>query len=250
MTSSKMRIMNTLVPLAIAIAAASAAAEPLAGVDPRVYLRARKPVPEVVRELKHAKVDTAIRILTGDVSGLLAGDDAYPQAMKVDERQQLRFLERRALVIGAIHSIAFHKPPGALSLIQGQLTSPDSTIRAEAADQLGELGEPAIDSLSQAANHDSDIRVREAACVGLGRVHSDHAIIALTPFVLDSKDFDRQRAALRALANIGSPWAWAAKRDENGGARVRSKALALLTHVERKGAIVPILEDAERQLNR
>jgi hypothetical protein len=73
--------------------------------------------------------------------------------------------------------------------------------------------------------------VRGAACVGLGKVRTSAALVALTPFVLDEVDAPRQRAALRALAVLGSKWAWQARGDLAGGDAIRHDALALLAQV-------------------
>jgi HEAT repeat protein len=228
------------------------AVAPVDGVDPRVYLKARKPVPHAIAELKKAPIDASLHILTDGPESFLADASAYPAHIDATARATLRVLERRALLIGAIHAVANKKPATAVRLLSSQLVARDALVRAEAADELGELtllegGASVVPALADTAMSDANARVREAACVGLAKVRTSAALVALTPFVLDESDAPRQRAAIRALAVLGSKWAWQARGDVAGGAAIRQEALALLARV---GTAVPAraVADVEKAL--
>lgn len=243
-----MRSLNVpALALALTLATSSWAA-PVDGVDPRVYLKARKPVPSAIADLKLAPLDVSLRILKDGPEGFLVEDSAYPPALDHKAREELRVLERRALLVGALHAVADQKPTGVASLIAGQLAARDPLVRAEAADQLGELGDidTVVTVLARVAREDADVRVREAACVGLAKARSLNALSALAPFVLDSSDEARQRAAIRALPVLGSKWAWQARGDVAGGRAVRTEARALLAKVT--GANLKVVADVEKQL--
>jgi HEAT repeat protein len=223
----------------------------LRGVDPRVYLKARRPVPLVLRELRALPAEVSVRILEGETAGFLAPDDAFPEALKEAEREALRALEERALVTGALAAIAEKDDRRAPALIARFLSHEDPLVRAEAAERLGQTSAPnVIERLVQVAWSDGDETVRGAACAGLGHQRSAAALEALTPFVLDdpaaapgaaagsqgfAKDGVRQVAAIRALATLGSAWAWEARGDIAQGARLRGAARALLERLRPQG---------------
>ena len=245
--------------LVLTLASASLATPAaIRGVDPRVYLKARKPVPAAIADLKAAPVELSRRIISDGPDGFLVGDDAYPAALAAEPRSALRALERRALVIGALHALALRKPVDAHDLIASQLAARDPLVRADAADQLGQLGQLGqldnVDSivtlLARVAREDQDVRVREAACVGLAKARSQASLLALASFVLDDSDELRQRAAIRALAVLGSRWAWQARGDVAGGAAIRQEARALLAKVEvvSKSETAQAVAAVERQL--
>lgn len=242
--------------LVLTLASASLATPAaIRGVDPRVYLKARKPVPAAIADLKAAPVELSRRIISDGPDGFLVGDDAYPAALAAEPRSALRALERRALVIGALHALALRKPVDAHDLIASQLAARDPLVRADAADQLGQLGQlDNVDSivtlLARVAREDQDVRVREAACVGLAKARSQASLLALASFVLDDSDELRQRAAIRALAVLGSRWAWQARGDVAGGAAIRQEARALLAKVEvvSKSETAQAVAAVERQL--
>lgn len=225
-------IASSLVAVAVSALASPASAQAIESVDPRVYLQTRAHVPNAVRELS-TKVDVAVAILKDGVrDDMLAPRDAYPEGMKDADVAALRVLERRALTIGAIHAVATKKPDGALRLLDGTLASADVLVRADAAQQIGQLGDAALPALVRAAN-DDDAGVREAAMVGIGSVRTTRALEVLAPFVRDASDARRQSAAIRAAGAMTSKWAWQARGDMDGHAAMRTAVTSLLAGVER-----------------
>jgi HEAT repeat protein len=211
------------------------AASPIAGVDPRVYLKEREPVPHALAELEAAPVELSQQILMDGPDSLLVNAIYYPEGMDRKQREALRALERRALVIGALHVVTKKKPIGAVALVLKHLGARDALVRADAAEQLAAFGsvDAVLSTLSRAAREDVDVRVRESACLGLGKVRSSASLAALTPFVVDETDAPRQRAALRALTLLAAK----ARGDGADSAALRRDAQTLLAKVS-KGTFV------------
>lgn len=247
MTSLTLRPLSALALVGVLVAALASpvraadedAAAPavVKGVDPRVYLKARRPAPHALRELKAAPLEVSLRILGQGPRTFLVDDRAYPRDLKEPERLRLRALEEQALLTGALAAVAEKNPPEAATLIAPFLKHADPRVRAEAAERLGQTHGDVVELLVEVARADVDATVRGAACAGLGRHRSAAALAALAPFVVeDDKDDDRDSvrrvAALRALGVLGSSWAWRARGDVATGERLRAEARALLARVE------------------
>lgn len=239
--------MNTRFTLALValvfVTLSSSTAIALESVDPNVYLKTRLGKPNAMRELAAKPVELSVAILAhGPRDEMFAARSAYPAGAPIEE---LRALERRALVLAAIHVVAAKKPDGALRLLEGVVTGHrDAAVRAEAAEQLGELGDAALPLMMRAAN-DADASVREAAVVGMGRVRSGAGFDALASFARDGADARRQAAALRGLAVMSSRWAWHARGDVKGGEAMRARALLLVNGTGATGATGTGIERTE-----
>lgn len=229
---------NLVVLLTVLLTTSSAFAQQIESIDPRVYSKARTGTPNAVRELA-AKPDVAAKILANGVSDdMHAPADAYPKGVNVDVNA-LRAQEKRAALFGAIHAVANakQKPDNALALLSGPhaLASRDALVRAEAAAQIGALGEASLDVLARAAL-DDDAGVREAVMMGIGKVRTLRAFDVLAPFVLNRNgdvDARTQNAAIKAAGGMMSKWAWQARGDVQGHEAMRAAVLALLEDVER-----------------
>lgn len=249
MTSLTLRPLSALVLVPVLLAAVTtalpsparaadedtAAPASVKGVDPRVYLKARRPAPHAVRELKAAPLEVSLRILRQGPGAFLVDERAYPRHLKEVERLRLRTLEEQALLTGALAAVAEKNPPEATTLIAPFLKHADPRVRAEAAERLGQTRGDVVELLVEVARADVDVTVRGAACAGLGRHRSAAALSALAPFVVeDDKDDDslRRVAAVRALGVLGSSWAWQARGDVATGERLRAEARALLARVQ------------------
>jgi HEAT repeat protein len=219
--------------------------ERIESVDPRVYLQTRAHQPNAVRELS-TKLDTAVVILRDGISdAMLAPREAYPQGAKDADVAAMRELERRALAMGAVHAVAKHKPAGALALLEKASTHVDARVRAEAAQQLGALGDAALPAIVKAAG-DDDGGVREAAMIGLGNVRTMKALDVLAPFARDLTDVRRQSAAIRAAGAMTSKWAWQARNDARGAAAMRAAVTSLLASIERSDGNAAALDHVHK----
>lgn len=208
----------------------------IAGVDPRVYLRARKAEPSAVRELRELPAEVAIRILTEGPDAFLADAAHYPAHLTVDEVARLRLLEIRALTRGAMAALVAHagrsQPALVVAHLRPFLMHPDPTLRAEAAERLGQSGGDVVAMLAGLAWSDPEPQVRAAACAGLGQHRSAEAFAALEPLVLGGNDPNRQVAAVRALGVLSSRWAWQARGASDEGDRLRARARMVMARLE------------------
>lgn len=236
-------------------APSSAAIPRIPGVDPRVYLRARKPQPTATRDLAALPLEVSLTILREGPAAFLAELSAYPPSLTPPEVAALRAREARALTLGALAAVAAAGdalgPELALAALAPHLASSEVEVRAEAALRLGQTRAPAaVGRLEALAHGDGDPDVRAAACAGLGQHRSAEALAALEPLVLDGTDAERQATAVRALGALGSRWAWQARGTSPEGERLRARAQALVSRIE--GSPGTLLEravaDAQRRL--
>ncbi|OGQ10529.1 MAG: hypothetical protein A2138_02515 [Deltaproteobacteria bacterium RBG_16_71_12] len=173
------------------------------GVDPRIYLRALRPEPRALLELKRLPVDVSVAILEGHAGRYLAEPRAYPRELAPVEIELLREDETRALVEGALAAVAAKRHPRAAALIERWLDHDDARVRAAAAERFGEAG-GALKVLRELAD-DVDPRVRAGACLGIGKLRSEAAVDALAELVRDARDAERQVVALRAIGLAATP---------------------------------------------
>ena len=174
----------------------------LKGVDPRIYLRALRPEPHALLELKRSPVDVSVAILEGHAARYQADLRAYPRNLAPAEIELLREEETRALVEGALAAVASKHHPRAKALIEAWLEDGDARVRAAAAERYGEVGgEP---KTLVAMTRDEDVRVRVGACLGLGKLRTEAAVDALALLARDDKDVERQVAAVRAIGLAGT----------------------------------------------
>lgn len=172
------------------------------GVDPRIYLRAMRPEPHALLELKRSPVDVSVAILEGHAARYLADMRAYPRDLKPGEIELLREDETRALVEGALAAVAAKRHPRAKLLIEAWLEDSDARVRAAAAERYGEAGGE-LKALVALA-HDADPRVRVGACMGLGKLRTEAGVEALAQLARDGRDVERQIAAVRAIGLAGA----------------------------------------------
>ncbi len=216
------------------------------GVDPRIYLRALRPEPRALLELKRLPVDVSVAILEGHAERYLADLRAYPRDLAPVEIELLREDETRALVEGALAAVATKHHPRAASLIAGWLDHEDARVRAAAAERYGEVGGE-VKVLRELAD-DVDPRVRAGACLGLGKLRSEAGVDALVLLVRDDRDVERQIVALRAIGLAGTaPPAGAP--DTPTQQAVASKArLALVVLEPASAAVRAALDDVVERL--
>lgn len=167
------------------------------GVDPRIYLRALRPEPRALLELKRLPVDVSVAILEGHAERYLAAPSAYPKHLAPVEIELLREDETRALLEGAVAAVAAKRHPRAAALIERWLDHDDARVRAAGAERFGEAG-GSLAVLRDLAD-DVDPRVRAGACLGMGKLRSEAAVDALVQLVRDERDGERQVVALRAI---------------------------------------------------
>lgn len=172
------------------------------GVDPRIYLRAMRPEPHALLELKRLPVDVSVAILEGHAARYLADVRAYPRNLAAVEIELLREDETRALVEGALAAVAAKHHPRARALIETWLEDGDARVRAAAAERYGEAGGEIKTLMGMA--EDPDPRVRVGACMGLGKLRSVDGVDALALLARDGKDVERQVAAVRAIGIAGT----------------------------------------------
>lgn len=183
--------------------AGTVAAISIQGVDPRIYLRALRPEPRALLELKRLPVDVSVAILEGHADRYLAELRAYPRDLAPVEIELLREEETRALVEGALGAVAAKRHPRAAALIERWLDHDDARVRAAAAERFGEAG-GALKVLRELVD-DVDPRVRAAACLGIGKLRSEAAVDALAHLVRDHRDPELQVAALRGIGLAATP---------------------------------------------
>ncbi|MCC7074331.1 MAG: HEAT repeat domain-containing protein [Deltaproteobacteria bacterium] len=177
--------------------AGAVSAVSIQGVDPRIYLRALRPEPRALLELKRQPVDVSVAILEGHAERYLAEPSAYPRQLAPVEIELLREDETRALLEGALAAVAAKRHPRAAALIERWLDHDDARVRAAAAERFGEAGGSL--AVVRELSDDPDPRVRVGACLGMGKLRSEAAVDALVQLVKDERDAERQVAALRAI---------------------------------------------------
>ena len=216
------------------------------GVDPRIYLRALRPEPRALLELKRLPVDVSVAILEGHAERYLADLRAYPRDLAPVEVELLREDETRALLEGALAAVATKHHPRAASLIAGWLDHEDARVRAAAAERFGEVGGE-VKVLRELAD-DVDPRVRAGACLGLGKLRSEVGVDALVQLVRDERDVERQIVALRAIG-LAATAAPAGATDAATHQVVASKArLALVVMEPASPAVRAALDEVGERL--
>jgi hypothetical protein len=219
--------------LALALAAGAAHADvdvdaanvKLTGVDPAHYLQKRNLRPDVTAELKALPHTVALAVL------------AHPERFVVDASQSKaqRAVELRALKTGALTALAQSSADDTvvLAALQRGVADDDVAVAAVAAERIGDRGAVAV--LKAIVVDDVRVDVRAAAVAGLGRArdNADAALAVLVDVVsgdvVSGDAVDVVRAAgVRALAHLGSRWAWEARGDVAGGERVRAAARGAL----------------------
>jgi hypothetical protein len=162
----------------------------VSGVDPAVYLKARKPEPHAMRELKRLPVEMSVQILEArTLDAFLATE--YPKGVNVAE---LRAKEERALIEGALASVAERKHQRAQEFVAKHLANPDPYIRAAAAQRSTDLAK-----LMVIAERDADDGVRAAALIGIASLRNKDALNALKPHA-------KSLAGKQALEHFASTW--------------------------------------------
>jgi HEAT repeat protein len=214
----------------------------IAGIDPRIYLRAMRPEPHALLELKRLPVDVSVAILEGHAARYLTDVRAYPKDLAQVEIELLREDETRALVEGALAAVASKHHPRATPLIEAWLADNDARVRAAAAERYGEVGGELKALLTLA--DDVDPRVRAGACLGMGKLRTEAAVDALAQLARDDKDVGRQIAAVRGIGLAGTAPA-NGTFDEGVAQAVASKArLALVVLEPTEPAVQAAVDEA------
>ncbi len=237
-------------PLLLAVLVAAAAhAGPtptvkLKGIDPAVYLQKRNHRPDVSGELRRLPAGVAVAVLD-DPMAFVVDDSAYPAGIKADERQKLRTVEVRALLQGALTSLAQRHDLRAFDLLRRHVAHDDDAVAALAAERLGELDDHRVVEALAGLVKDQTLRleVRAAACAGLGHVRSQEALEALLPALSSSNKDEIRTAALRALGSLTSRWAWEARDDVATGDHLRAAALRAVQAVEGDADVVAVRDE-------
>lgn len=201
------------------------------GLDPQVYLRARKAVPLASRELARLP-DEAKPVLvelwtkTRDAYPW-APASAYPKGADVDA---LRAAEREALDAGLLQAMGGSRLDVAPLLARALVDERAPSLRRAAAQALGLTHDArAVDPLVRALKGDADPSVRHAAIAGLGVHRSRAALDVLAELVVHGDDATRATAAT-ALATLGSSWA-------NADPALREGAIRALRAAPKSGAV-------------
>ncbi len=197
----------------------------LRGVDPASYRQKRNGKPDVLQELKALPADVAVAVLANPGAFLVEAGQSKAQ----------RALERRALVQGALASLAQRDDARAPALLEAHIADDDVAIAAVALQNLGRTHDAAaandaIATLSAVLfDERAGLERRSAAAAGLGHLRSETALTALLP-ALALKNDDLKIATLQAITNLCSRWAFEARAstgtaDERATAKATGEAL-------------------------
>ena len=219
------------------------AALKLDGLDPQHYMQRRNHLPDVSAELAGLPLAQLERVLQGkDI--VYAADDAYPASLKPAERAAWRAKETRAVKLGALlalsrHAAAHDGDRAAVAAIVGSaLADADVKVAVVAAERLGDVrAQDAVAVLGAIALSDADVGVRAGACAGLGRVRDEAAAIALADVVRGADNDDVKVAAIIAMQQVGSSWAWSARKEDARGAAIRAELVKALSALPLSGAV-------------
>ncbi len=209
----------------------------LEGLEPQQYMQRRNHLPDVSAELMGLPVAQLQRLLTDADAVAYASDDAYPAGFKPAERAAWRAKEVRAVKLGALLALSKRADVksgdrAAIAAIVGAaVADADVKVAAVAAERLGDV--KADDAV---AVGDAHVDVRAGACAGLGRVRDEAAAKALVDVVRAAADDDVKVAAIIAMQQVGSSWAWSARKDEARGAAIRAELVSALSASPLSGA--------------
>lgn len=243
--------------LAVLVTAAAAQAGPgpigtvkLKGIDPSVYLQKRNHKPDVSGELRRLPADVALAVLDDATAFLVVDDAAYPAGIKGEERARLRSIEIRALLQGALTSLAQREDPRAFGLLQQHLIHDDVAVAALAAERLGEIEDARVVDTLAALIKDKSVRldVRAGACAGLGHHRSEAALEVLLPALSSSNPPAVRIAAMRGLASLSSRWAWEAKSDSARGDQLRARVVPAIEAVAGGADVVAVRNETLKML--
>lgn len=217
----------------------------LKGVDPAVYMQKRNHKPDVVSELRKLPADVAIAVLA-DPRAFLADEAGYPAGLKPEAIAALRDTEVRALLQGALSSLALRKDDQAFEVLQRHTQHADIAVAAVAAERLGLLDDHrVVGALAAIAADDARITVAAAAAAGLGNHRSENSLDALVQ-LLSSSSPEVRVAAVRAIGSLTSRWAWEARADTATGNQLRARALPAVQAVKGNADVVAARDEILR----
>jgi hypothetical protein len=243
--------------LALLVVAAGAQAAPgpyahlkLKGIDPSVYLLKRNHKPDVSGELRRLPVDVSLAVLQDPGAFLVVEDGRYPVGLKPEERARLRSIEKRALVQGALTSLADRSDPRAFAVLQKHLGHDDVAVAALAAERMGEIDDAGVVDVLAGLLKDPSTRldVRAGAAAGLGRHRSETSLEALLPALSSSNKPELRIAVIRALGSLSSRWAWEAKSDAARGTALRARVVPALEGVAGGADVVAARDEVLKML--
>jgi hypothetical protein len=221
---------------------------PLPGLLPGAYLKKRNHDPDITADLQALpaarRVDVALALLAAPASALpLAPAADYPAGLSEKARSRLRQLEVRAARTGALVVLGGAEDARARAALVKAIDDADDHVAAVAAERLGSQRDDAVvDVLARVAADDHrTVDVRAGACAGLGRHREDSAERALAALLSTASDKAAPPpvavAALHAVANLGSSWAWQASGDVARGAALRAQARVALSALSVDGDV-------------
>jgi HEAT repeat protein len=218
-------------------AAALASSSPIAltGLKPATYLQRRNHRPDVTAEIRALPVDARLQLLSNDNTWVTV-DDVRTAGLKPEALQQLRQQERYAVKAGAMLALVKEADPRITPAIRALLADVDEGLVQIAAERLGERHDDTtiVATLQALAlNTSRSLDVRSGAVAGLGRQRTSEALSALSAIVSSSTEL--QVAALHAIDNLGSRWAFEARGDIETGKALRAQAVAALSALSLKG---------------
>lgn len=223
---------------ASASSSSSSSAIALSGLKPATYLQRRNHRPDVTAEIRALPIEARLRLLSTD-NAWVTVDDARTASLKPAELLQLRQTERYAVKAGALLALVNEADPRITPAIRALLDDVDTDLAQIAAERLGERRDDAtIVATLQALALDSarPLDVRSGAVAGLGRQRSAPALSALVALA-SSTSPELQLAALVAIDNLGSRWAFEARGDVDTGTALRAQAVQALSPLTFKGAV-------------
>lgn len=189
----------------------------LRGLNPRVYLRRRRPEPQVGREIRERFADAApllaeVYLKTRDRYPF-APPQHYPETLAAERLKELRSLEKKRLAEGLLVGIAASKHPASTPLLREILRSRERPAerRALAAVLLGRRDHTASGAARTASMLARLARqpgvpdtVRMAAVRSLGMLQRPEALDVLLALLQDPGADALQRHIVGALGLLGS----------------------------------------------
>jgi len=216
----------------------------LEGLRPTVYLKKRRPEPEVARELGElVRRDEVSAVMLASL--LVGGLDDYPLSAAADfppsakaQHGELVALERTQLEDGLMLALGASQHPSAPWVAVGVLADDSRALarRRIAAIALGKTRSPlAARRLGRIASDEkAPLVLRTAAMQGLGHVRTPAALAALTTRVRAGGDREVRISAVTSLGQAASSWALAKEAREVSEA-MRADATATLVSVLASG---------------
>jgi hypothetical protein len=188
--------------------------EHLAGLEPQIYLKNRRPSPAVGAELRMMKLSPGALYVTYLKTFAVypyVGRSQYPVSLGDEAFAAIRLKEQEALRQGLLVAIGASGHPAAGHLLAEVMLDPaiDEGTRGLAAVHLGEAGgELAEQKLTAMLGDDGNTELlRASALAGLGQIRTTSSLATINGTLTKTKSIGLKKAAIAALGNLGSGWA-------------------------------------------